>query len=139
MRIKRPKKPEKVMVCFKAVYASLTDFFFFIARLLSAISAVQSKLRELEDENGVSRRRVRELEHELELCKIEVTKERSILMQREEFLAAQQRELELEEARRRKGKGKAKARDISFSREDTSRYLEVVEEKKGKIRMIGHP
>ena len=76
---------------------------------MSAISAVQSKLRELEDENGVSRRRVRELEHELELCKIEVTKERSILMQKEEYLAEQQRELELEEARRRKGKGKAKA------------------------------
>ncbi|PBK97754.1 hypothetical protein ARMGADRAFT_650965 [Armillaria gallica] len=106
------------------------------ARLLSAISAVQSKLRELEDENGVSRRRVRELEHELELCKIEVTKERSILMQREEFLAAQQRELELEEARRRKGKGKAKARDISFSREDTSRYLEVVEEKKALEALV---
>ncbi|KAK0187925.1 hypothetical protein F5146DRAFT_934495 [Armillaria mellea] len=106
------------------------------ARLLSAISAVQSKLRELEDENGVSRRRVRELEHELELCKIEVTKERSILMQKEEYLAEQQRELELEEARRRKGKGKAKARDISFSREDTSRYLEVVEEKKALEALV---
>ncbi|KAK0221898.1 hypothetical protein IW262DRAFT_1296528 [Armillaria fumosa] len=106
------------------------------ARLLSAISAVQSKLRELEDENGVSRRRVRELEHELELCKIEVTKERSILMQKEEFLAEQQRELEMEEARRRKGKGKAKARDISFSREDTSRYLEVVEEKKALEALV---
>ncbi|KAK0201843.1 hypothetical protein DFS33DRAFT_1386145 [Desarmillaria ectypa] len=106
------------------------------ARLLSAISAVQSKLRELEDENGVSRRRVRELEHELELCKIEVTKERSMLVQREEFLSQQQRELELEGARRRKGKGKAKARDISFSREDTSRYQEVVEEKKALEALV---
>ncbi|KAG7442993.1 uncharacterized protein BT62DRAFT_904157 [Guyanagaster necrorhizus] len=106
------------------------------ARLLSAISAVQSKLRELQDENGISRRRVRELEHELELCKIEVTKEHSMLMQREEFLSQQQHELELEDARRRKGKGKAKARDISFSREDTSRYQEVVEEKKALEALV---
>ncbi len=85
----------------------------------------------MEAENGISRRRVRELEHELELCKIEVARERSILVQRQEFLAEQQRETELEEARRRKGKGKAKARDASFYQEEVSRYQEIVEEKKG--------
>ncbi|KAF9049540.1 hypothetical protein BDZ89DRAFT_1242391 [Hymenopellis radicata] len=106
------------------------------ARLLSAISAVQSKLRQLEAENGISRRRVRELEHELELCKIEVARERSILVQREEFLAQQQRETELEEARRRKGKGKAKARDASLYQEEVSRYQEIVEEKKALEALV---
>lgn len=121
----------KFQLSFELRFAQLS-----LARLLSAISAVQSKLRQLEDENGISRRRVRELEHELELCKIEVARERAILVQREEFAAQQQWEREAEETRRRKGKGKAKARDVSVYNEDVSRYQEVVEEKKGKSAIL---
>jgi hypothetical protein len=53
--------------------------------LLQTLSAVQSQLRDLEDENSISRRRVRELEMELEECKRHVARERTRLIEREEL------------------------------------------------------
>ncbi|KXN84597.1 hypothetical protein AN958_12278 [Leucoagaricus sp. SymC.cos] len=94
-------------------------------RLLHTLNTVQMKIQQLEEENGISRRRVRELEMELEDCKREVARERTRLIQQEEFLKQQQATL-------RAAKGKARARDVSA---DTSlfqeRYKEAVEEKKG--------
>ncbi|TCD64523.1 hypothetical protein EIP91_003990 [Steccherinum ochraceum] len=50
------------------------------ARLVATLSVVQSKLAYLEAENGISRRRVRELELELEECKKEVVRERTRML-----------------------------------------------------------
>ncbi|KAJ7645512.1 hypothetical protein DFH06DRAFT_1050952 [Mycena polygramma] len=104
------------------------------ARLLSTLSAVQAKLHQLEEENSISRRRVRELELELDVCKREVVKERTKILERDE---ASMHQRELDHARA-KGKGKARALD----REDVDdeeigdRYREAVEEKKALESLI---
>ncbi|KAJ7644256.1 hypothetical protein FB45DRAFT_1053047 [Roridomyces roridus] len=94
------------------------------ARLLSVLSVVQTKLHQLEDENSISRRRVRELELELEACKREVVKERTRILEMEEEVSV-----------RGKGKGKGKAPDPSFE-DMEERYREVVEEKKALESLI---
>jgi hypothetical protein len=48
---------------------------FDTACLISALNAVQSKLHHLQSENSISRRRVRELELELETYKEDVAKD----------------------------------------------------------------
>lgn len=101
-------------------------------RLLQTLSAVQSQLLDLEEENGISRRRIRELEMELEECKREVTRERTRLFEREE-----------QNARSftypNKNKGKARANDVPPEMDDErlhARYKEAVEEKKGKFLVL---
>ncbi|KAJ7212269.1 hypothetical protein GGX14DRAFT_448485 [Mycena pura] len=100
------------------------------ARLLSILSTVQTKLHELEDENAISRRRVRELELELEVCKREVAKERTRILERSEMSVRQQES----EAMWAKRKGKARAVDHDPDIEE--RYREAVEEKKALESLI---
>ncbi|EEB88726.1 hypothetical protein MPER_13266 [Moniliophthora perniciosa FA553] len=84
-------------------------------RLLSVLNSIQTKLTHLEDENSISRRRVRELEHELEVCKREVAKERTRVMEKETAILQNQRELERAVADAKKSiKGKGKARDATL-------------------------
>ncbi|TFK38989.1 hypothetical protein BDQ12DRAFT_735193 [Crucibulum laeve] len=107
------------------------------ARLLQTLSAVQAKLHQLEEENGISRRRVRELELELEECKREVARERTRLMEREEVIVQQQRDLSMNNARRTKGKARARDVSVSVHEEDLiGRYKEAVEEKKALEALI---
>ncbi|KAF9447291.1 hypothetical protein P691DRAFT_802613 [Macrolepiota fuliginosa MF-IS2] len=98
-------------------------------RLLHTLDTVQRKIQQLEEENGISRRRVRELEMELEDCKREVARERTRLIEQEESFHQQQKSV--------RAKGKARARDLST---DASllheRYKEVVEEKKALEDLI---
>lgn len=101
-----------------------------LARLLSTLSAVQMQLHHLEEENSISRRRVRELELELEVCKREVARERTRVMEREESIIQQQQ-------RERPGpsrKGKGKATEERNDDQGTERYREIVEEKKGQLQ-----
>ena len=63
---------------------------------------------------------------ELEACRLEIKRERTRVLEREEIIVAQQKEAE----KSKKGKGKAML-DESFVKGD--RYREVVEEKKGKL------
>ncbi|TRM61107.1 hypothetical protein BD626DRAFT_502750 [Schizophyllum amplum] len=107
-------------------------------RLLNTITTVQSKLQHLEEENMVSRRRVRELELELEECKREVRKERTRMLEWESKMERdrlQQREemLQREEDWRRRQKGKQREMD---DEETSQRYKEVVEEKKALESLI---
>ncbi|KZT12216.1 uncharacterized protein LAESUDRAFT_691432 [Laetiporus sulphureus 93-53] len=53
------------------------------ARFIATLNAVQSKLAFLESENSISRRRMNELELELETCKKEVARERTRLLEQE--------------------------------------------------------
>lgn len=95
------------------------------------LNNVQSKLQHLEEENGISRRRVRELELELEVCKRDVARERTRVMEREEVIVQQQRDASGILGLRR-SKGKSRAKDASMDNEVLhDRYREAVEEKKG--------
>ncbi|KAJ3850657.1 hypothetical protein EV368DRAFT_44833 [Lentinula lateritia] len=108
-------------------------------RLLTVMNTIQDKLEQLEDENGISRRRVRELELELEMCKKDVARERTRVIQKEEAILQNQLELERAVAdAKRSMKGKTRARDTSMHADiDSSvRYKEAVEEKKALESLI---
>ncbi|KZP31422.1 hypothetical protein FIBSPDRAFT_849381 [Athelia psychrophila] len=103
-------------------------------QFLTVLSAVQSKLAHLEAENGISRRRVRELERELETCKAEVQRERTRVMERESVIVQQR-----EDSYRSRKSEKAKANKSARFEDDEvleQRYREVVEEKKALEALI---
>ncbi|KAG6812112.1 hypothetical protein H0H92_004341 [Tricholoma furcatifolium] len=107
------------------------------ARLITLVNTVQSKLQHLEEENGISRRRVRELELELEVCKRDVARERTRVLEREELIVQQQRDASFTAASRRKEKGKARARDISMDQDGLhQKYREAVEGQKALEALI---
>jgi hypothetical protein len=107
------------------------------ARLLKTLNAVQTKLQHLEQENGISRRRVRELEMELEVCKRDVARERTRVLEREETIVQQRRDANYIAASK-KQKGKARAKDVSMDGELHEKYKEAVEEKKGLFPIRVH-
>lgn len=113
-----------------SIYYLMLMVVTFKAQFLNVLSAVQSKLAHLESENGISRRRVRELERELDACKAEVQRERTRVMERESMIL-QQREPSHRSRRAEKIKANKSAR---FEDDEglEQRYREVVEEKKGK-------
>ncbi|PPQ73164.1 hypothetical protein CVT24_009101 [Panaeolus cyanescens] len=106
------------------------------ARLLQTLQAVQNQLQDLEDENGISRRRVRELEMELEECKREVARERTRLLERE-------LDSSFRHGKGTKGKGKARAGTgvgaglgVIDDERLHERYKDVVEEKRALEALI---
>ncbi|KAG5640635.1 hypothetical protein DXG03_007705, partial [Asterophora parasitica] len=109
------------------------------ARLMGMLNSVQSKLQHLEDENGISRRRVRELELELEVCKRDVARERTRVIEREEVIVQQQRDASVANLSGfgRRNKGKARAKELSVDHDMLNeRYREAVEEKKALEALI---
>ncbi|KAF8488343.1 hypothetical protein JB92DRAFT_3016971 [Gautieria morchelliformis] len=95
--------------------------------LLPALDALQTRLQALERENGVSRRRVTELEFELEECKAEVAKECTRVRERE-LERDEEAQIERERERERHVRGRM--------REEESRYRAVVEEKKALEALV---
>ncbi|GJJ15770.1 hypothetical protein Clacol_010048 [Clathrus columnatus] len=89
----------------------------FAADVVAALDGLQSRLETLERENSVSRRRVKELEVDLEECKVDVAREKKRM---------RARELEREADR---DNGKEKNRN-DFPEVDELRYRDVVDEKK---------
>lgn len=96
------------------------------ARILATLGIVQHKLAHLEAENSISRRRVRELESELEECKKEVIKERTKILD-------QSGERHSNQAKDRPGARNNARQDAEVN---SSRYQEVVEEKKALEALI---
>lgn len=98
-------------------------------RLAKTLNVVQSKLAFLESENSISRRRVRELELELEACKQQVARERTKVLEREQV------DTDANERRSRPAKSGLRNVGVEAKEEDAdadiSRYKEAVEEKKG--------
>ncbi|KAG1743245.1 uncharacterized protein EDB91DRAFT_1126491 [Suillus paluster] len=90
------------------------------SRLIASLNALHAKLAHLETENGIARRRVRELEHELQQCKRDVARERSRIM-----------EQDAGEPSWKRGKEDQRERE-----EEQSKYFEVVEEKKALESLI---
>ncbi|PCH40313.1 hypothetical protein WOLCODRAFT_162258 [Wolfiporia cocos MD-104 SS10] len=118
------------------------------ARIIATLNAVQSKLAFLETENSISRRRVHELELELESCKDEVARERTRVLQREERIAQHAADVIEKEKERlanlnkqvnRKSKSQTQ-KDAEMESKDRaaaeSRYREAVEEKKALEALI---
>ncbi|KAG5353911.1 hypothetical protein C0989_000154 [Termitomyces sp. Mn162] len=107
------------------------------ARLVAMLNTVQSKLQHFEEENGISRRRVRELELELEVCKRDVARERTRVLEREEVIVQQQRDVSFNAALRRKDKGKGRAKDMTTDQEGLyQKYKEAVEGQKALEALI---
>ncbi|KAH6911679.1 hypothetical protein BKA70DRAFT_861565 [Coprinopsis sp. MPI-PUGE-AT-0042] len=105
-------------------------------RLLQTFNTVQNKLHQLNEENTISRRRMHELEMELDDCKREVTKNRSLLLEREELVLRQEKELHRIK-KDIKGKGKVRQQEQDEEQEAvTKRYKDAVEEKKALEALI---
>ncbi|KAG2340139.1 hypothetical protein BDR05DRAFT_1061696 [Suillus weaverae] len=90
------------------------------SRLIASLNALHAKLAHLETENGIARRRVRELEYELQQCKRDVARERSRII-----------EHGAGEPSWKRGKEERRERE-----EEQSKYFEVVEEKKALESLI---
>ncbi|KAG2034860.1 hypothetical protein BDR03DRAFT_963866 [Suillus americanus] len=90
------------------------------SRLIASLNALHAKLAHLETENGIARRRVRELEYELQQCKRDVARERSRII-----------EQDAGEPSWKRGKEEQRGRE-----EEQSKYFEVVEEKKALESLI---
>jgi hypothetical protein len=99
--------------------------------LATTLNIVQSKLAHLESENSISRRRVRELELELEECKKEVARERTRVLEREaiEERVAQDKASHASKTKASKSINVVSDEDL----EDIRRYKEAVETKKGLL------
>ncbi|KAH9058994.1 hypothetical protein EDB83DRAFT_2548255 [Lactarius deliciosus] len=100
------------------------------ARLQQAMNLLQKKIAHLDTENHTSRKRMKELEHELDVCRQDVERQRTFIAQREDLLVRQQR-MEAADSRM-----KGKARAIDDARVEQKRYKQSVEEKKALESLI---
>ena len=98
------------------------------ARLVASLSALHTRLNHLETENSIARRRVRELEYELEECKRDVVRERTRIMESEDAIDTSVAHVALPSTSRAKGKER-RGEDVDTH---ASKYFEVVQEKKGE-------
>ncbi|KAL4070019.1 hypothetical protein V8B97DRAFT_1967591 [Scleroderma yunnanense] len=101
------------------------------ARLVASLNSLHVRLSHLENENSIARRRVRELEYELEECKRDVVRERTRILESQDAIDVNAR-LPGPSTLRAKGKEK-KVREADQS---TSKYFEIVEEKKALEALI---
>ncbi|OJT13846.1 hypothetical protein TRAPUB_9616 [Trametes pubescens] len=108
------------------------------ARLIATLSVVQNKLSHLEAENSVSRRRVRELEHELEACKKEVARERTRILEHEQSVL--HAEAPAAGSRQSRAQQQQQQRQVQEDEADLAgaeaRYKSAVEEKKALEALI---
>ncbi|KAI0259791.1 hypothetical protein BC834DRAFT_596013 [Gloeopeniophorella convolvens] len=100
------------------------------ARLQMAMNLLQQKIAHLDAENHTSKKRMGELEHELDLCRQDVARQRDLVIQREELL---QRQNHIQPIT---AKMKGKARVVEDTKEDQKRYKQAVEEKKALEALI---
>ncbi|KAH8989592.1 hypothetical protein EDB86DRAFT_2942000 [Lactarius hatsudake] len=100
------------------------------ARLQQAMNLLHKKIAHLDTENHTSRKRMKELEHELDVCRQDVERQRTLVVEREDLLVRQQR-MEAADSRM-----KGKARAIEDARVEQKRYKQSVEEKKALESLI---
>jgi hypothetical protein len=97
------------------------------------MNLLQKKIAHLDAENHTSRKRMKELERELDVCRQDVERQREIVMHREDVLVKQHR------AEATTSKSKGKARSVEVTKEEQMRYKQAVEEKKGSQKYSAHP
>ncbi|KAG6372822.1 hypothetical protein JVT61DRAFT_7229 [Boletus reticuloceps] len=102
------------------------------ARLIASLNALHAKLNHLETENSIARRRVRELEYELEECKRDVVRERTRIMESQDAIDASAARLAVPSTSRAKGK----ERRNKDADPHASKYFEVVQEKKALEALV---
>ncbi|KAI0643104.1 hypothetical protein C8Q79DRAFT_1075347 [Trametes meyenii] len=108
------------------------------ARLIATLGVVQNKLSHLEAENSVSRRRVRELELELEACKKEVARERTRILEHEQSIVrdeAPRPGARNNRAQHHQQQRKAQEDEAELAAAE-ARYKSAVEEKKALEALI---
>ena len=106
---------------------------YLSARLQLAMNHLQKKIAHLDAENHTSRKRMKELEHELDVCRQDVERQRKSVVQREDLFVERQRM----EAASSRTKGKARATEDA--RVEQKRYKQSVEEKKGLLLSPVYP
>jgi PPC89-like protein with centrosome localization domain len=89
------------------------------------MNLLQEKIAHLDAENHTSRRRMKELERELDVCRQDVETQRRLVKLREELLVKQHR------TGAAASNAKGKARSVEDTREEQKHYKQAVEEKKG--------
>jgi hypothetical protein len=89
------------------------------------MNLLQKKIAHLDGENFTSRKRMKELERELDVCRQDVEAQRRLVMLREEILVNQHR------AGAATSNSKGKSRSVEDTKEEQKRYKQAVEEKKG--------
>lgn len=100
------------------------------ARLIASLNALHTRLNHLETENSIARRRVRELEYELEECKRDVVRERTRIMESQDAIDISAARVAIPSTSRVKGKER-RQKDMD---PNASKYFEVVQEKKGDCK-----
>ncbi|KAF8272262.1 hypothetical protein EI94DRAFT_1769980 [Lactarius quietus] len=100
------------------------------ARLQLAMNHLQKKIAHLDSENHTSRKRMKELEHELDVCRQDVERQRKLVAHREDLLVGEQR-MDVGGSRT-----KGKARAVEDARTEQKRYKQSVEEKKALESLI---
>ena len=94
---------------------------------------LQKRIAHLDTENHMSRKRMKELERELDVCRQDVERQRELVMHREEILVKQRR------AEPAPSNSKGKARSVDDTKEEQKRYKQAVEEKKGSPKFFSFP
>ncbi|KAG9315545.1 hypothetical protein JVU11DRAFT_3166 [Chiua virens] len=101
-------------------------------RLIASLNALHTRLNHLETENSIARRRVRELEYELEECKRDVVRERTRIIESQDAIDTSAARIPMPSTSRAKGKER-RHKDTDMH---ASKYLEVVQEKKALEALV---
>ncbi|KAF9220472.1 hypothetical protein BS17DRAFT_787047 [Gyrodon lividus] len=101
------------------------------ARLVASLNALHARLAHLETENSVARRRVRELEYELEQCNRDVVRERTRIIESQDAI-----DVSPARAGPSTSRAKGKERRNKEADQQASKYFEIVEEKKALEALI---
>ncbi|KIJ60268.1 hypothetical protein HYDPIDRAFT_117349 [Hydnomerulius pinastri MD-312] len=102
-------------------------------RLIASLNTLHTRLTHLETENSIARRRVRELEYELEQCKRDVVRERTRIMESQDAIDIGAARIAGPSTSRAKGKEKKMNKEGD---PNASKYFEIVEEKKALEALI---
>ena len=97
---------------------------------MASLNTLHTRLNHLETENSIARRRVRELEYELEECKRDVVRERTRIMDSQDAIDTSAARIPVPSTSRAKGKER-RNKDMD---PPASKYFEVVQERKGECK-----
>lgn len=97
---------------------------------MASLNTLHTRLNHLETENSIARRRVRELEYELEECKRDVVRERTRIIESQDAIDISAARIAVPSTSRAKGKER-RNKDLE---PPASKYFEVVQEKKGECK-----
>lgn len=128
--MRAPKKMIELRVGLRLMPFNSDSNGTFLVKLIQSLASLQTRLNHLESQNLTSRRRIRELELELETCKLEVKREKMKALEKEEIIVTQQRDFQ-------RWKSDMK-HSLHHNSDAEERYQEVMAEKKGEYKFIAN-